>query len=326
MIITHIIYRDDKEHSETFDGVLLATGHHAEPYYPKQWPGQDKFKGKITHAHSYRDHQGYENKVVAVVGVGNSGGDIAVELSRMAKQIYLVSRRGTWVHNRLVEHGKPFDVVLFCRYVLMVREWVPEWFTARFVEWRSNREFDHEMYGLKPKHGIFSAHPTVNDELPNRLANGTIVVTPNIREFTENGLIFENGHKVDHVDEVILSTGYSLGFKLVEKGNVIPTKENEVNLYKYMYPPELSKHNSLAVIGLIQPLGSIMPISELQSRLFFDAFTGNCKLPDQKGMQDDIDKKKRFLRETFVQTRRHTIQVCFVLFVLLLSYHLFHHL
>lgn len=30
---------------------------------------------------------GLENKVVAVVGIGNSGGDVAVELSKMAKQV-----------------------------------------------------------------------------------------------------------------------------------------------------------------------------------------------------------------------------------------------
>jgi len=306
---------NDQEHTEIFDGVLLATGHHAEPYYPEKWLGQDKFKGKITHAHEYRDHRGFEDKVVAVVGVGNSGGDIAVELSRIAKQVYLVSRRGTWVHNRLVEKGKPFDVVLFCRYMLALRDSVPEWLTTKFIEWRANREFDHTMYGLKPKHGIFAAHPTVNDELPNRLANGTIVVTPNIREFTETGVIFENGKKIDKVDHVILSTGYSLGFKLAEGGKLIPAKDNEVTLYKYMYPPHLSKHNTLAVIGLIQPLGSIMPISEMQVRIFFEAFTGNIKLPDEEGMMKDVNYKKNMMKQTFVHSRRHTIQVDYVNFM-----------
>ena len=302
-------FRNNKEHTEIFDGVLLATGHHAEPYYPEKWPGQEKFKGKITHAHEYRDHRGYEDKVVAVVGVGNSGGDIAVELSRIAKQVYLVSRRGTWVHNRLVEKGKPFDVVLFCRYVLALRDNVPEWLTTKFVEWRANREFDHEMYGLKPKHGIFSAHPTVNDELPNRLANGTVVVAPNIREFTETGIIFENGKKIDPVDHVILSTGYSLGFKIAEEGKLIPAKDNDVTLFKYMYPPHLSEKNTLAVIGLIQPLGSIMPISEMQVRVFYEAFTGKIQLPNEEGMMQDINHKKNIMKQTFVHSRRHTIQV-----------------
>jgi dimethylaniline monooxygenase (N-oxide forming) len=35
---------------------------------------------------------------------------------------------------------------------------------------------DHKMYGLKPKHSPFACHPTVNDELGNRLASGTIII------------------------------------------------------------------------------------------------------------------------------------------------------
>lgn len=72
---------------EEFDGVLLACGHHGIPYIPDPWPGQEKFQGKIIHAHSYKDLTGYEDKVVAVVGIGNSACDIAVDISRVAKQV-----------------------------------------------------------------------------------------------------------------------------------------------------------------------------------------------------------------------------------------------
>lgn len=50
----------------------------------------------------------------------------------------------------------------------------------------------------------FRAHLTVNDELPNRLSCGTIIVKPNIREFTESGVIFEDERRVDldHVSVV----------------------------------------------------------------------------------------------------------------------------
>ncbi|RWS18669.1 dimethylaniline monooxygenase [N-oxide-forming] 5-like protein [Leptotrombidium deliense] len=38
------------------------------------------------HTHSYKRPNGFENKNVVVVGIGNSGGDAAVELSMVAKQ------------------------------------------------------------------------------------------------------------------------------------------------------------------------------------------------------------------------------------------------
>ena len=59
----------------------------AELIKPFLFPGLDSFKGKVVHTHDYRDHVGYEDKRVVVVGIGNSGGDVAVELSRIAKQV-----------------------------------------------------------------------------------------------------------------------------------------------------------------------------------------------------------------------------------------------
>ena len=70
----------------TFDAVLVCTGHHAEINKPT-FPGLEKFKGKVVHSHDYKDYQGYEGQRVVVVGIGNSGGDIAVELSRTASQV-----------------------------------------------------------------------------------------------------------------------------------------------------------------------------------------------------------------------------------------------
>lgn len=53
-----------------------------------------------------------------------------------------------------------------------------------------NERFDHEFYRLIPMNEPDSTHPTVNDELPNRIAAGMVVVKPNIKSFTEKGLSF----------------------------------------------------------------------------------------------------------------------------------------
>jgi len=66
----------------------LCTGHHVDPYFPK-FDGMEKFKGRLIHSHSYKDHDGYEDQRVVVIGIGNSGGDIAVELSRISSQVIL---------------------------------------------------------------------------------------------------------------------------------------------------------------------------------------------------------------------------------------------
>ncbi len=82
--------------SERYDAVLVANGHHWDPRWPEPaFPGE--FAGEAIHAHHYRDWQGYEDKNVLVVGLGNSACDIAVETSRVSKMTYLATRRGAWI-------------------------------------------------------------------------------------------------------------------------------------------------------------------------------------------------------------------------------------
>ena len=72
--------------TDIYDYVLVCTGHHAMKHTVK-FKGQDEFDGKILHGHEYRTFEGYEDKKVLVVGLGNSGIDIAMELSRLCSQV-----------------------------------------------------------------------------------------------------------------------------------------------------------------------------------------------------------------------------------------------
>ncbi|RCN26026.1 Flavin-binding monooxygenase-like protein [Ancylostoma caninum] len=231
------------------------------------------------------------------------------------EEVYLVTRRGTWVCNRIFDYGEPFDMALNRKYLNDARSLVPDWLVNTFVEQKMNKRFDHERYGLKPKHRIFSAHPTVNDELPNRIACGTVRVKPNISEFTVNGVTFEDGTHIENVDEVILATGFEFHFPIVEGGKLIPVHDNVVDLYEYMFPTETADHNSLAVIGLIQPVGSIMPISEMQARVFYENLFGQHKIPGSEEMKKSIREKREAMEARYVNSPRHTIQVDFITYM-----------
>ncbi|GMS78761.1 hypothetical protein PENTCL1PPCAC_936 [Pristionchus entomophagus] len=301
-------FKSDVETTEVFDGVLLCTGHHTKPYWPEPWKRQNEFKGKIMHAHSYKDYRGNDDKVVAVVGIGNSGGDIAVELSKVAKQVYLVTRSGTWVFNRVADFGRPIDAFLNSRFYGGLMKGIPPAIMEKAMQDQLNKRFDHALFGLKPKHGVFSAHPTINDELPNRIASGTVRVKPQIESFTDNGLRFVDGTAVENVDTVIVSTGYSIEFPFLENGNLMKVRDNELDAYQFIYPSIL-EHSTLGFIGLIQPYGSIMPIAEMQSRVFCDVLSGASKLPSKAERAEHIKATREHMKQRYSVSRRHTIQV-----------------
>ena len=61
------------------DQVVVATGYNHTPFLP-DWPGRDGFTGELLHASAYRNAAPYAGRDVLVVGAGNTGAEIAVDL------------------------------------------------------------------------------------------------------------------------------------------------------------------------------------------------------------------------------------------------------
>ncbi|NWH79984.1 FMO5 monooxygenase, partial [Piaya cayana] len=270
--------------------------------------GIENFRGRYLHSRDYKDARDFTNKRVVVIGIGNSGSDLAVEISQTAKQVFLSTRRGAWVLNRVGDEGYPIDTVLTTRMNTFLKDLLSPSMTNNYMEKRLTARFDHSHYGLKPKHRVFDQHPTVNDDLPNRIISGRVLVKPNIQKFTETSAIFDDGTRED-IDVVVFATGYSFSFPFLE--GYVKVVENQIPLYKFMFSPDMEKP-TLAFIGLIQPLGAIMPISELQCRWATRVFKGLNKLPPQQDMEADIKQKKEAMAKRYVKSQRHTIQVDFI--------------
>ncbi|XP_051866948.1 flavin-containing monooxygenase 5-like [Pristis pectinata] len=303
-----VVTRDIEGNLETttFDAVLVCTGHHTNPHLPlDSFPGIEKFKGQYIHSKDYKEPLKFEGKRVVVIGIGNSGGDLAVEISRHAKQVFLSTRRGAWIINRVAERGYPADMMYICR----INNLLASPLTALFIQKSLNSRFDHANYGLQPSHSFYSQHPTVNDDLPNRIISGGVLVKPNVKQFTESAAIFEDD-TVEDIDAVIFATGYSFAFPFLDE-SIIKVNKNHTHLYKYVFPPQLEQQ-TLAIIGLVQPWGAIMPISELQARWATRVFKGLAKLPCVNNMMADILEKKEKMAKRYVSSQRHTIQVDFV--------------
>uniref|UniRef100_A0A8C6RXJ7 Flavin-containing monooxygenase n=1 Tax=Nannospalax galili TaxID=1026970 RepID=A0A8C6RXJ7_NANGA len=302
-----VVETDGIQKTMVFDGILVCSGHHTDPHLPLQsFPGIEKFEGSYFHSREYKSPEDYVGKRIIVVGIGNSGVDIAVELSRVAKQVFLSTRRGSWILHRVWDNGYPMDSSFFTRFHHFLWKISTTAAINNYLEKTVNSRFNHSHYGLQPQHRLLSQHPTVSDDLPNHIISGKVQVKPNVKEFTETDAIFDDDTVEENIDVVIFATGYSFSFPFLD--GLIAVTDNEVSLYKLMFPPDLEKP-TLAVIGLIQPLGIILPIAELQSRWAARVFKGLSKLPSVKTMKADIAQRKTAMEKRYVKTARHTIQV-----------------
>ncbi|KAJ8376353.1 hypothetical protein SKAU_G00069330 [Synaphobranchus kaupii] len=299
----------DKE-THIFDAVMVSTGHYTQPHLPlKDFPGIDTFAGQYFHSWEYHFAQDLQGKRIVVVGIGNSGADIAVDSSRVSEQVYLSTRRGAWVVSRIGDNGLPADLIKGARLFMLVQRYLPS-LADHFIVQKLNQHLNHRLYGLLPLHGFYKQIPVVNDDLPGRIISGRVVVKPNVREFRGSSVVFEDGSVVDKVDVVVFATGYNYDFPFLPSS--LKTKAGyRLSLYKQVFPPSV-ECPTLAVIGFIHALGAIIPLAEMQARWATRVFAGLHKLPPEKCMFLDIEKETMEMHQRFACSDRNPLQVDYV--------------
>jgi dimethylaniline monooxygenase (N-oxide forming) len=295
---------DGKRETNRYRAVMVANGHHWDPRRPEPpFPGSEEFTGEQMHVHHYREPEVLRGKRVLVLGIGNSATDIAVESSRIAEKTFLAMRRGAYVLPKYM-NGKPTDESaspLLTRLPLSVQRF----FIGRMLGLSAG---DMTAYGLpKPDHKLLEAHPTVSAELLSRLGHGDIAVKPNIERFAGGRTVrFADGSE-EEVDLVVYCTGYKITFPFFDEGLVV-AGDNRPPLYRRVASVE---HPGLYFVGLIQPLGAIMPIAEAQSEWVADLLGGRGTLPPPAQMRAEIAEAEKKMRKRYVASKRHTIQVDF---------------
>uniref|UniRef100_G1RYU9 Flavin-containing monooxygenase n=1 Tax=Nomascus leucogenys TaxID=61853 RepID=G1RYU9_NOMLE len=294
---------EGKQNRAVFDAVMVCTGHFLNPHLPLEaFPGIHKFKGQILHSQEYKIPEGFQGKRVLVIGLGNTGGDIAVELSRTAAQVLLSTRTGTWVLGRSSDWGYPYNMMVTRRCCSFIAQLLPSRFLNWIQERKLNKKFNHEDYGLSITKGK-KAKFIVNDELPNCILCGAITMKTSVMEFTETSAVFEDGTVEENIDVVIFTTGYTFSFPFFEE----PLKSlctKKIFLYKHVFPVNLERA-TLAIIGLISLKGSILSGTELQARWVTRVFKGLCKIPpSQKLMMEATEKEQLIKRGVFKDTSK----------------------
>lgn len=194
--------------------VVIATGHDSIPRIP-EWPGMSGFKGGLSHSSEYRSPERFEGQDVLVVGSGNSGADIATDLtSRKAGRTWMAVRTPPQIIPRTV-YGLPMQ------FVAASTTWLP----AAAGDWICRTVRDHVLGDLsarglpKPEQGVSTQFRTSGvvpvidrGEFSAAVGSGEISIVPGVIGFDGPEVRLEDD-SVLRPDAIVAATGYRTGLE-----------------------------------------------------------------------------------------------------------------
>ncbi|MFD7530333.1 flavin-containing monooxygenase [Streptomyces sp. NPDC059849] len=187
--------------------VVVATGFNHTPRIP-DWPGRDTFTGDLVHACDYRNPAPYAGKDVLVVGIGNTGAELAVDLVEGgAARVRIAVRTVPHIVRRSTA-GWPAQLT-----GILVRR-----LPVRLVD-RAGRLMaraavpDLAAQGLpRPDTGLYSrvkdgAIPVQDVGLIDAVKRGRVVPVAAVESFDGDAVVLAGGDRITP-DAVIAATGY----------------------------------------------------------------------------------------------------------------------
>jgi cation diffusion facilitator CzcD-associated flavoprotein CzcO len=185
----------------------VATGMIGNPHRPK-WTGMDRFTGTILHSIEYKNPEPWSGQRVLVVGVGNSGAEIAAELAESGAEVSISIRAGAHVMP-LVLFGVPIQYwsLLLERLPRGIREGL-----ARFSGTITRLRRGPPVLPV-PSWSPLEKPPVIGFRLPEAIRQGKVTLRPDIQSFETGSVLFVGGERAAF-DAVILATGFraSVGF------------------------------------------------------------------------------------------------------------------
>lgn len=292
--------RTGEEREQRFDRVTICSGSNLQPR-DVSLPGLDGFKGQIRHAASYKGPDEYRGKRIVVVGMGESGADIATELADCADTTLSI-RRGKFLVPRVnplnglandydtnrVRYATPFEV----------RNWYMRFkrkLCFQTGEINRHSAFRAQMLDVSGV-GPMSQTVTKNDDIIDPILEGRLRLRREVVAFEGPDVIFADGLS-QAADLVLFAHGFDPIFPFLCLPKDVPSR-HPGDLYLNMFYPELG--SAVSFCGFARPaIGAIPPTGELQARYVAQIFAGSRVLPTPDQMRADIEVRRRENERTY---------------------------
>ncbi|MDX8526429.1 NAD(P)/FAD-dependent oxidoreductase [Mesorhizobium sp. MSK_1335] len=190
--------------------IVIATGNNAQPITPA-FPGIEAFKGKVLHSAAYIEAAPYVGKHVLVIGMGNTGAEIALDLAESGARPTISVRKGVHIVPRQL-FGVPIQMVGIASRPMP--QALNDWMFPKILNLALG---PLERYGIvRPREGILAQIdagriPVIDVGTVAAIKAGRIGIAPDIASFTAGGVKFTDGAE-KNFDAVIFATGYRPGY------------------------------------------------------------------------------------------------------------------
>ncbi len=204
-----------QEYEQEFRGIVFATGAHnkQQSLLPPDLSSQARAAGlDVLHSSEFKSPARFAGKRVLLVGLGDSGSDIAPKVGSAAERTLLSVRTTPWIIPQVVR-GVPVD-----KMGVDSPDWMPWWFRkGSFRIIRRGLIGGFRQLGLpSPKHGLHDKMTVSDRGLVAAIRSGSVVTRSHVISLTGGTAIFANPqHEPEKIDTVIFATGFGRAYPLL---------------------------------------------------------------------------------------------------------------
>jgi putative flavoprotein involved in K+ transport len=193
--------------------VIVATGYNGRPFVP-DWPGLAGFTGERVHSTDYRNPTPYRDRDVLVVGVGNSGAEIATDVAEGGASRTRLSVRTPPQILRRATAGIPAQLI-----GIAIRKVPPSWVDPISKAQRRLSIPDLAAQGLpRPEIGVRTSFittgttPVLDVGIVDAVRRGRVEIVAAVEGFDGSDVLLTDGSRIDP-DVVIAATGFRAGLE-----------------------------------------------------------------------------------------------------------------